>query len=266
MTSKLKSLKKLTALLFGNDPLVQKVISLGSEAVDTAKEALESHTSHKEEHDEGHDSPHHPFLKLLHHLKEHSHAFNERTKQSLEWYKKKIGDEVEGEVDPLQTYETRRRATLRFPGQLITFKYDPKHKDTLDYYDIYPLVLTLDVDSTGFLGINFHYLRPIDRAIFMEALYKYQGTKNFQRVIKVKYAQLLGTDGLRFYRPCIKRYLYKHMSPNMAIISPHLWDLALFLPTEKFKSVKNEEAFQKRKIWEHSRKLLRNRTKKRKKK
>lgn len=264
MASKLKSLQKLTALLFNNDPLIQKIVDLSSEVGHSHKES--EHPQHEDDHGEGLHTGKHPFLKLLHHLHKHSHEFHERTKQSLEWYKKKIGDEVEGEMDPLQTYETRRKASLRFPGQLITFKYDPKTKENLDYYDVYPLVLTLAVDTKGFLGINFHYLRPIDRAVFMEALYKYQGTKNFQRVIKVRYEQLLGVEGLRFYRPCIKRYLYEQMSPNMAIISPHLWDLALFLPTEKFKSVKNEESFQKRKIWENSRKLSRKRMKKRKKK
>lgn len=262
-------IKKIAKILFNNDPLVLKVLGLGSDAVHTAHDVMshEHGTTHKEHEEHGNEGHGHgeehgheaenPFLKLLHHLKENSHEFHERTQQSLEWYRKKLGDEVEGEYDPLQTYETRRRAALRFPGQLITFKYDPKTKDSLNYYDVYPLVLTLAVDSTGFLGMNFHYLRPIDRAIFMGALYKYQGIKNFQRVIKIRYEQLLNSETLRFYRPCIKRYLYKQMSPNMAIISPHLWDLALFLPTEHFKSTTNEEAFQKRKIWEHSRKLSR---------
>ena len=43
-------------------------------------------------------------------------------------------------------------------GRLNMFLYDPKYKDKLPYYDVFPLVLPIQRYSDGFLGINFHYL------------------------------------------------------------------------------------------------------------
>lgn len=249
--------RKLAALLFNNDPLVVRILSLSSTSAKKLS-ALSHEESKKHPEDaENRKEPHNHFLKLVHHLQEHSDKFAEMTKKSLEWYKKKIGDQIEGELDPLQTYETQRTGVLSFAGQLIAFKYVPKNKMTLPYYDEYPLVLTLAVDGEGFLGLNFHYLRPIERAILMESLHKYESKRNFQRIIKIRYEQLLGKEQLKYFRPCIKRYLYKQMSPNMAIISPHLWDMSLFLPTEKWKSHTNKEAFTKRRVWQNSKKLIR---------
>jgi len=139
---------------------------------------------------------------------------------------------------------------------MLTFKYFPKYKKTLPYYDVFPLVLTIDLETKGFLGLNFHYLKPFDRAILMGALYKYQSMKSFQHIIKAPYSRLLEQKSLVYFRPCIKRYLYQNMSPNMAIISPHLWDLALFLPTEKFLSMSGEESFTTKKVWQNSKKTI----------
>ena len=46
--------------------------------------------------------------------------------------------------------------------------YNPKHKATLPYYDLFPLVLPIQKLSDGFIGINFHYLYPKDRAILLD--------------------------------------------------------------------------------------------------
>ena len=58
-------------------------------------------------------------------------------------------------------------------GSLYIFKYSPKHKDTLPYYDVFPLVLPLEFYEDGFLGINFHYLSIPIRIMFLERLARY---------------------------------------------------------------------------------------------
>lgn len=253
MGKKLEKLRAVTKILFDNDPLVDMVVSLGANLSDREK----SREEQTEEAQEAVEPATNPFLQLLQKFQEESPEFEERSRQSLEWYANKIGDEIQGEINPLETYETQRKGVLRFPGQLITFKYDPKTKRKLPFYDTFPLVLTLDVYGDGFLGLNFHYLKPRDRAILMGALYKYQMIKDFQPVIRVRYDQMLAAETLRYFRPCIRRYLYKKMSPNMAIIGPHLWDQALFLPTDKFMSTKNKEPYARQMVWEHSRKIIR---------
>ena len=39
---------------------------------------------------------------------------------------------------------------------------------------------------------------------------------------------------LRYYKPCIKRYLNSHVKSRFVQIYPEEWNLAIFLPTERF--------------------------------
>ena len=59
----------------------------------------------------------------------------------------------------------------RIIGSMQMFFYDPKHKETLPYYDRFPpLSIILKPAKGGFLGLNLHYLPPILRAQFLDAL------------------------------------------------------------------------------------------------
>jgi hypothetical protein len=57
-------------------------------------------------------------------------------------------------------------------GKMYTFFYDPKHKETLPYYDLFPLIFVVGPAAGGFLGINLHYLPPVLRAKLMDSLYQ----------------------------------------------------------------------------------------------
>src|SRR5690606_41052373 len=47
------------------------------------------------------------------------------------------------------------------PGRFYLYKYDPKTKEQMPYYDAMPLVLITDVTPDGWYGINFHYMPPV---------------------------------------------------------------------------------------------------------
>ena len=48
-------------------------------------------------------------------------------------------------------------------GRMSMFYYDPKTKSKMPFYDIFPLVLPVDVFKGGFVGLNFHnpYYSPL---------------------------------------------------------------------------------------------------------
>jgi hypothetical protein len=92
----------------------------------------------------------------------------------------------------------------------------------------------------------------------MSELYKYVGTKLGDPVVRIDYEMLLEKQALRYYRPCIKRYLFKNISPQISVIPQEEWELALFLPTEKFISNVGQST-NKQKIWERSFDLIRKR-------
>lgn len=123
-------------------------------------------------------------------------------------------------------------------GKMYTFFYNPKHKDTLPYYDMFPLIFMIGVkDSKGFLGINLHYLPPVLRAKLMDALYSTVNNNKYNDTTKlvVNYKILANASKFRYFKPCVKHYLFDHVSSQFLNVEPKYWDVALMLPTERFR-------------------------------
>jgi hypothetical protein len=122
-------------------------------------------------------------------------------------------------------------------GKMVMFFYDPKTKKDLPYYDTFPLIFPLTFYNDGFLGINLHYLPPVLRAKLMNALYQTINNRKYDDTTKLKisYDILNNAAKYRFFRPCVKRYLWNHVRSQFLVIEPRMWDAALMLPTERFK-------------------------------
>ena len=131
------------------------------------------------------------------------------------------------------------------------FMYNPKHKDTLPYYDMFPLVLPIQKESDGFLGINFHYLHPSDRAILMDEIKIFVNDRTLSDIarIKLKYDMLRGFTRFKRAKPCIKRYLTTYMKTQFIPVLPDEWGPSIFLPVEMFKK-KSKKA-----VWAESKEI-----------
>ena len=150
--------------------------------------------------------------------------------------------------------DTERRQDNQFRiGNMYLFAYDPKHKDTLPYYDRFPLIFPINKAKGGFLGINMHYLPPILRAKLMDQLYTILNNKNFDETTKLRasYKILAGASKFKEFKPTIKHYLNQHVRTKPAYINPSEWDIALFLPTQKFVGASAT------KVYADSRKIIR---------
>lgn len=114
--------------------------------------------------------------------------------------------------------------------------YDPKWKDELPFYDRFPLVFPFRVESDRFWGINLHYLPLRPRAILMDALYDLKNNDRYDTSTKLKmsYQTLNNASKFKYFKPCVKCYLFSHMKSQFMYINPTEWDVALWLPTEKF--------------------------------
>jgi hypothetical protein len=129
-------------------------------------------------------------------------------------------------------------------GRMYLFQYDPKNKATLPYYDRFPLVIPIGSGRTSgfaasggsFLGINLHYLPLPLRAKLMDALYDVSTTKdiNEETRLRISYNILQQASKYRFFKPCIKRYLVSHVQTKFFYIEPTEWEMALFLPLDRF--------------------------------
>jgi hypothetical protein len=129
-------------------------------------------------------------------------------------------------------------------GQMYLFAYDPKTKDKLPYYDAYPLVIPIDSVRTGgragkegsFMGLNMHYLPLRLRARLMDALYTVISDEKYDERthLEISYKMLKSIIRYELYKPCIKQYLFSHVRTKFFRIDPTSWDLALFMPLDRF--------------------------------
>ena len=115
--------------------------------------------------------------------------------------------------------------------------YDPKTKDKLPYYDTFPLVIPVEPADGGFRGINLHYLPPILRAKFLDALLDVTNNKKYDDTTKFRltYDILNGTRKMRYFKPCFKHYLLNHVKSRFAEVPAPEWEIATFLPTAQWK-------------------------------
>jgi hypothetical protein len=169
------------------------------------------------------------------------------SRQSYDWMKQKVAQLR----NPAGVARDISREGFRTGGRFITgglyfFYYDPKTKDDLPYYDIFPLVLVLQKEPDGFLGLNLHYLPVQYRVAFLDKLMGY-ATLNDQDEIKrmrVTYDILSASKRFKEFKPCIKKYLYGQVQSKILTVQPNEWEVAVFLPLQQFRKAPAPKVWQ----------------------
>ena len=159
-----------------------------------------------------------------------------RTKESREWFRKKVRNLKNINRESLMKEDPLKQTTEEIVGSMYMFFYDPKHKETLPYYDTFPLVVVVGPAEGGFYGLNLHYLPPILRAKMLDALMDITTNKKFNDStrFKMSYELLARTAKLKYFKPCFKHYLNEHVKSKFAMVPAPEWEIATFLPTAKF--------------------------------
>ena len=178
-----------------------------------------------------------------------SGTVGKEVKRSAQWFQDKIKG-LKGEVrnrfsstnaakfyresEKINDAVFKRRVSL---GDLFCYYYNPKYKDVLPYYDMFPMIMLLSAEKETFLGINFHYLRPKWRAILLDRVTAKigGGLPKWSKLRKIKQIA-----------PTIKRYRFDHIMRKVVPIEENEQEIAIFLPTERFKKAG------KTKVWSES--------------
>ena len=163
-------------------------------------------------------------------------GINPRTQESREWFRRRIQRLTRINRDALmREQEINRRASHSY-GSMFMYFYDPKHKKKLPYYDRFPLTIPVEPAEGGFRGINLHYLPPILRAKFLDALLNVTNNKKYDESTKFRltYELLNGTRNLRYFKPCFKHYLLSQVKSRFAEVPAPEWEIATFLPTAQW--------------------------------
>ncbi len=176
-------------------------------------------------------------------------------KESIEWFRNTARNFRTLSKEQLRETLANDRSIFKtsiVPGSMYMFMYDAKHKDTLPYFDAFPVIFPLELYKDGFLGLNFHYLQPKLRAVLMDSLYGIISDPKLTEKAKIRLSyRLLGTISQhKLFKPCIKRYLYSHFKSRYLYVEPRAWEIALFLPTENFQGASTSR------VWADSRKKI----------
>jgi hypothetical protein len=166
-----------------------------------------------------------------------------RTNLARSWLQSKVKNLS---ASPSKLMQDRQRLVDNtIIGKMYFFYYDPKTKDTLPYYDRFPLVIPIDRYSDGFLGLNLHYINPRDRVILLDKLSTTLNNKNYDESTKfrINYAYLSAASKVFESTPCIKRYLFRNVDSRFLQITADEWDIAAMLPVERFQKATKQKVF-----------------------
>lgn len=157
-----------------------------------------------------------------------------RSRESRQWLNAKIA-----ELKPTKAAimaDRQRLKTSSIIGKMYFYFYDPKTKDSLPYYDRFPLVIPIEKYKDGFLGLNLHYIHPKYRINLLDKLSEVASNKNYneQTKLRISYRYLRASSKIFEATPCIKRYLYSHVESRFLEIHADEWDIAALLPMESF--------------------------------
>jgi hypothetical protein len=172
-----------------------------------------------------------------------------RTKASMDWFQANASNVRVSRKSLIADGPTRARQVY---GSMYNFQYDPKTKKQLPYYDRFPLCIPIQPARDGFHGLNLHYVAPNIRAQFLDTLMDITNNDKYDRTTKMrlKYQVMKSAKKMRFFKPCFKHYLSKHIKSKLLLIEPADWEIAIFLPTESFRKVSKDS------VWKESRKAF----------
>ena len=187
-----------------------------------------------------------------------SEEFDFEFKSMREMYKEFEGDpikrirelgEEEAKNSPNQLLQSAGRTKRLLPGRMYMFNYrNPISKAKADYYDMYPVVLVMNVyqQKDYFQGLNFHYLPPIYRAELMDQLFQYvmnSGTQGdeLSTTIRAKleprinYEFMKKRRNLMSFKPLFKRYNMNNVIGQYLYVPPKAWDFIMMMPLARFR-------------------------------
>ena len=172
--------------------------------------------------------------------------------KSLAWYQTQVKALAAAATKPNKLMQNAPDLTTRImPGNLYMFFYDPKLKDKLPYYDMFPLVLPFRKVTDGFYGINLHYLPYPLRFKLLGAIQEYalDSTMSEDNRVRVTWATLLTMSRVAPVKACVKHYLDGQVQSRFLNIKYPDWVTASLLPVERFVGASKQQ------VWQDSREM-----------
>ena len=165
---------------------------------------------------------------------------------SMRWYRDQVRAIVPRSMSEAATGRLIRGGQVSSRptyGVMNLYGYEPKGKLKLEYYDIFPLTIPIEMYKNGFLGLNLHYLSVNTRMKLLEKLMPMTAEDRilgWRRVSK-----------FREVKPCVKKYLAAFTRTRfLPIVTEEEMNLAALMPLQQFKKAT------KQKVWYDSRRMI----------
>ena len=143
-------------------------------------------------------------------------------RKSVDWYRRNVAD-LSNRITAAALMRSGKLNGIPSKGRLNFFFYDPKYKQ----------VLPLETIPGGFMGLNFHYIRPVQRVSLLNNLQRFAtgGMKASTRID----ATYDGIKNVRITKNMIKKYLYGHVRSSFLRVDFDEAAMAIYLPVAQFK-------------------------------
>jgi len=168
-----------------------------------------------------------------------------RTQGARNWYRDTAKEYRRVNDSKLMKGDAERLTARPLVGQMYMYYYDAKTKNKLPYFDRMPLVFPFKKVAGGFYGLNMHYLPLTLRAKLMDALYDTATNQRYDEStrLKINYKLLDNAAKYKDLQQCVKRYLTSQLRSRFMYIYPSEWDVALFLPLERFQGASKTQVW-----------------------
>ena len=185
-------------------------------------------------------------------FKQNQYNLKDSVNKSSAWFDQQAKLINQQRINPRNLVKGENLTNNLIPGNLYMFFYDPKHKETLPYYDKFPLVFPYEKTKDGFMGLNMHYLPYGLRVRLLDKLMQFRNNSRMDETTRLKYSwSLIG--GVSKFKPaeaCIKHYLYNHVQSSFKLIHAKDWATAMMLPVETFVGAN------KQRVWQDSKRMI----------
>lgn len=163
-------------------------------------------------------------------------GINPRTKQSRDWFRRRVQNMRNINRRALTREDPIQQKSKSASGSMYMFFYDAKHRETLPYWDAFPLIIAVGPAPKGFYGLNLHYLPIPLRAKFLDSLMDITNNKRYDESTKfdLSYAYLNRAAKFKYFKPCFKHYLTRQVEGRLSYVPPPEWEIATFLPVAQW--------------------------------
>jgi hypothetical protein len=161
---------------------------------------------------------------------------NNSSQNAVQWFKDSIRGLKKNQIGKQQDYLTiiknnKRNVKTTLRGQVLLFQYRPKDKPK--FYDRFPLIIVLDFKGRNLLGLNLHYVPPLDRLrllALMNTLIFNKNESNFQNT-RIRILSLLNKQIFaKYLGTAVNYYTVENIVGKPKITTPEEWTHFAFLP------------------------------------